>query len=265
MKSIGDAINLGIEKHLVVALATIVKVKGSVPQSLGAKMLVSPEGRYWGTIGGGILEHKVITLSKDAIINKNSKLKIFTLEDDEEKENSIGMLCGGEVEVFIDVIGSLTQAYIFGGGHISQELSPILRKLGFTVNIIENRKEYAKKEIIDADSFTVCKLPQEIVDINFLPNSFIFIITYSHSLDESVLKTILSHKEHNWTYLGMIGSKAKVKEIFSRVESQGIDPEVLKKIYSPIGLPIGSHSPLEIAISISAEVIKVINKKRREN
>ncbi|MFX0209656.1 MAG: XdhC family protein, partial [Candidatus Hodarchaeota archaeon] len=108
-------------------------------------------------------------------------------------------------------------------------------------------------------------LPQIIDSIEFEKDSYIVIITYSHELDEQILKYLLSKHQkefYTWKYLGMIGSKRKVKEIFSRLESQGIDPRLLERVHAPIGVPIRSQTPEEIAISIAAEIIDVQNKDR---
>ena len=255
-----------IQKGGVFALVTVVEVSGSAPQRIGAKMLVDSSGnRLWGTIGGGTIENLALKESQILIQMRTPQLKEYELM--EEGEKATGMLCGGKMKVFIDILGAGSKSYIFGAGHISQRLVPLLRWLGFWTIVIDDRKEYLNDSFRDSEvSETISgTLPQIIDSIEFEKDSYIIIITYSHELDEQILKYLLSSRQqefHTWKYLGMIGSKRKVKEIFSRLESEGVDPRLLERVHAPIGVPIRSQTPEEIAISIAAEIIDVQNKDR---
>ncbi len=247
------------------ALVTVVDVSGSAPQRIGAKMLVSSTGkRLWGTIGGGTIENLALKEAQAQININIPLLKEYELT--EEGEEATGMLCGGKMSLFYDIQGAGTKTYIFGAGHISQQLVPLLASLGFWTVVIDDRKEYLDenfKNLNVAETITG-NLPQIIDSIEFEKGSYIVILTYSHDLDEKILKHLLTKREQEfetWKYLGMIGSKRKVSEIFSRLESQGMDPNLLEKVHAPIGIPIRSQTPEEIAISIAAEIIDVRNKK----
>ncbi len=256
-----------MRKGGVFALITVVDVSGSAPQRVGAKMLVSPAGkRLWGTIGGGTIEKLALKEVQVQIKKRTPLLKEYELR--EEGEKATGMLCGGKMSLFYDILGTGTKAYIFGAGHISQQLVPILVSLGFWTIVIDDRKDYLDESFKHSEVAETLtgNLPQIIDTIEFEKDSYIVILTYSHDLDEEILKQLLTKQQQeaetwNYRYLGMIGSERKVKEIFSRLESQGIDPQLLEKVHAPIGIPIGSQTPEEIAISIAAEIIKVRNKK----
>ena len=164
------------------------------------------------------------------------------------------------------MFGTSTKVYIFGAGHITQQILPLLLKLGFTPIVLDDREDYLNENITSrfnvdtqAGAFT------EIIDsLTIEENCFIVIMTYSHEMDEQILFHLLSQKLPNLStvkYLGMIGSKRKVKEIFSRMESKGISRDLLNSIHSPIGVPIKSQTPEEIAISIAAEIISVRNQE----
>lgn len=247
------------------ALVTVVDVSGSAPQRIGAKMLVSSTGkRLWGTIGGGTIENLALKEAQVQIKTKLPLLKEYELT--EEGEKATGMLCGGKMSLFIDIQGAGTKAYVFGAGHISQQLVSLLASLGFWTIVIDDRKEYLDENFknINVAETLAGNFPQIIDSIEFEKGCYIVILTYSHDLDEKILKHLLTTRQKEfkiWKYLGMIGSKRKVSEIFSRLESQGIDPKLLQKIHAPIGIPIGSQTPEEIAISIAAEIIDVRNKK----
>lgn len=244
-------------------LVTVVNVTGSAPQTLGAKMLVSKSGeRLWGTIGGGTIENLALEQAKVQIKEQRPFLKQYELR--ETGDDSTGMLCGGSMMLFFDLLGATTKVYILGAGHISQKLAPLLTALGFWTVIIDDREEFLRESFTDIDVAELISgpLPQYLDTIEFEPESYVVIVTYSHELDERILKYLLTKKSHLVTqlkYLGMIGSKRKVKEIFSRLESQGVSKSQLTRIHAPIGLPIGSQTPEEIAISIAAEIVKVRN------
>lgn len=247
------------------ALVTVVAVSGSVPQRIGAKMLVSSTGeRIWGTVGGGRIEKIALKEAYTQIKSKTPLLNEYELT--EEGEDATGMLCGGKMSLFYDILGASAKVFIFGAGHICQQLVPLVASLGFRPTVIDDRKEYL------VESFKHSKvverltgeLPELIDTIDFGKECYVIILTYSHELDEKILKYLLTTRKQEiptWKYLGMIGSKRKVEEIFSRLESQGISSDLLKKVHAPIGIPIGSQTPPEIAISIAAEIIKVLNVK----
>jgi xanthine dehydrogenase accessory factor len=255
-----------VQKGEAFALITVVEVSGSAPQRTGAKMIVSSTGkRLWGTIGGGSIEKIALKEAKMQIQKRTPLLKEYKLM--EEGEKATGMLCGGKMRLFIDILGVGPKSYIFGAGHICQRLVPLLASLGFWTVVIDDRKEYLAESFKETEVSEMFSgtLPQIIDTIEFEKDSYIIIMTYSHKLDEKILKHLLTtrmQKFQTWKYLGMIGSKKKVKEIFSRLESQGISPNLLERVHAPIGVPIRSQTPEEIAISIAAEIIDIYNKER---
>ena len=230
-------------------------------------MLVSSSGELlWGTIGGGTVESLAIKQAKVQIEVKTPILKSFELV--ESGKDATGMLCGGEMQLFFDVFGTSTRVLIFGAGHITQQILPLLMKLGFAPVVIDDREDYLRENIITRfDVATHTGKFTEIIDsLAIEEDSYIIIMTYSHDMDEKILYHLLSHKLQDLStvkYLGMIGSKRKVKEIFSRMESKGITRDILNFIHSPIGVPIKSQTPEEIAISIAAELISIRNKEEK--
>ncbi|MFX0152272.1 MAG: XdhC family protein [Candidatus Hodarchaeota archaeon] len=251
------------DKGNPLVLVTVIEVQGSAPQKVGAKMLVSNEGRrLWGTIGGGTIENLALQQAKIQIKEQKPLLKHYELK--EEGKDSTGMLCGGNMSLFYDILGNITKVYILGGGHISQKLVPILIMLGFWIVIIDDREEYIHESFKNIKGVELLSgpLPQYLDTIEFESESYVIIVTYSHELDENILRYLLTKKSRNilqLKYLGMIGSKRKVKEIFSRLKAQGVCISQLEKVHAPIGVPIGSQTPEEIAVSIAAELIKVRN------
>lgn len=235
------------------ALVTIVAARGSTPREEGAKMLVKADGSILGTIGGGGLEARIIEEARRAIDEGGTKRVHMSLTDKEvEKE---GMLCGGELEVFIEPILTLPTIYLFGAGHISLPLASIGQMLGFKVVVIDDRAEFANAERFpEADIVLLDKFTASFPELPIDKSSYIVIVTRSHQYDDMVLQWALGTRAK---YIGMIGSKTKIKTVFSHLQSKGISEETLKRVHAPIGLEIYARTPEEIAISILAEIINI--------
>jgi len=235
------------------ALVTVVSATGSTPREEGAKMLVKPDGSILGTIGGGSLEAQVIEEAVRVI--KQAKPKRLHMSLTAKEAEEAGMICGGELEVFIEPILTPPTLYIFGGGHISLPLAKMGKLLGFNIAVVDDRADFAhperfpEAEIILAEDFT-----RSFPKIKIDKSSYIVIVTRGHQHDELVLEWAVGTPAR---YIGMIGSKTKVKTIYSHLLARAISKEQLDRVHSPIGLEIEAQTPEEIAVSILAEVIKV--------
>ncbi len=235
------------------ALVTVVSTSGSTPREEGAKMLVKPDGAIVGTVGGGTLEAQVIDEAIKVI--KQGKPKHLHMRLTAKEAGEAGMICGGNLEVFIEPILTTPTLYIFGGGHISLPLSMIGKLLGFKIAVIDDRADFASAErfpeadILLADDFTNT-FPKLKID----KTSYIVIVTRGHQYDELVLGWALGTPAK---YIGMIGSKTKVKTTYSHLLAKGVSKEKLDSVHSPIGLEIEAQAPEEIAVSIMAEIVKV--------
>ncbi len=235
------------------ALVTIVSTTGSTPREEGAKMLVRPDGRIVGSIGGGGLEAQVCNQAKEVI--RKGKPQRFHISLAGKEGEELGMVCGGDMEVFIEPILSLPTLYIFGGGHMSLPVAKIGRLADFRIVVIDDRAEFAnpqrfpEAELILAEDFN-----KAFSKLKIDRSSYVVIITREHKYDELVLEQALRTQAR---YIGMLGSRTKNKTIFSHLLSKGIPKEQLDKVHAPIGLEINAQSPGEIAVSILAEIIKV--------
>ncbi len=234
------------------ALVTVVSASGSTPREVGAKMLVRADGSILGTIGGGSIEAKAIEQALGAIRQGQPRQFHFNLTD---QEGELGMICGGDTDIFIEPILPAPVLYIFGAGHISLSLAKIGQLLGFRIAVIDDRAEFAniqrfpEAEIVLAEEFSTA-----FSKIKINKASHIVIVTRNHQYDELVLELALKTEAK---YIGMIGSKTKNKAIFAHLLAKGIPQEQLDKVHAPIGLEIHAQTPEEIAVSIMAEVIKV--------
>lgn len=233
------------------ALCIVIDTKGSTPRKHGAKMIVYADGRIYGTIGGGSIEKEVAEKALEIISNGKPEKCIFNLEAD------LGMHCGGNMEVYIEPIGTVQKLFIFGAGHIGKALAGFAKALDFAVTIFDPReniflgKEFENCNCINKDYF------EAIEEALFDGNTFSVIVTPKHTYDEEILARI-SRKPH--AYIGMIGSTRKVDLLKKRFLAENLlTTEELDSIDMPIGIRLHAESPQEIAISILAKLIDVRN------
>jgi xanthine dehydrogenase accessory factor len=236
------------------ALVTILSATGSTPREEGAKMLVKADGSIIGSIGGGSMEAQLI---KEAIkvIGQGKPKQLHTSLNAKDAKEEERMLCGGELDVFIEPILTPPTLYIFGGGHISLALAKTGKLLGFTIAVIDDRAEFANADRFpEADTILAEDFAKSFPKLKIDKSSYIVIVTRNHQYDDIVLEWAVGTGAK---YIGMIGSKTKNEAIFSHLLSKGITKKQLDRVHAPIGLEINAQTPEEIAISILAEIVKV--------
>jgi len=253
MSDIFEEVAMLRREHKTAALATIVGGEKGSPGKTGFRMLVYPDGKISGTVGGGLLEAKVREEALRCISEKKPRLLELALDD--ESADSIGVLCGGKVKVFVEPILGISTMYVFGGGHIAVPLVQFAKTLEFAVVVVDDRQDFANKERFpQADEVKVGEFANVTKSMDFFEGDCVVIITRGHAHDETVLKECLS-KARLPGYIGMIGSRDKIARTFANLREQGISQELLAKVRAPIGLDIGARTPAEIAVSIIAEIV----------
>lgn len=234
------------------AVATVAKVSGSAPRHVGAKMIITANGDIFGTIGGGTLEHQVISDTKEMIRRGTAELRSYPLGP------MLGQCCGGEVDIFIEPSCAQKQVIVFGAGHIAQELCPMLTKLGFNVTLVDERPERMALPEFGCVHTKLNELPGDAFkSIQFDKDLHIIVITHEHKHDEKIVEHCL---ERPFKYLGCIGSRTKWAKFRERYKARGITEEQLARVTTPIGLDIGSETPFEIAVSIVSQLIQLNSK-----
>jgi xanthine dehydrogenase accessory factor len=152
-------------------------------------------------------------------------------------------------------IGLPLISYIAGGGHVGLAVSQVMKSLGFHVVVFDHREVVFTIEQNEyADEIIICKYEEIGNKIIESERSYIIIVTPMHAGDMVTLKSVI---DKNVKYIGMMGSKRKIKTIFDALRADGIDEKLFNRVYTPIGIEINAESPEEIAISIAAEIIKV--------
>ena len=324
MKKMFEYIKSGIEMVLV----TVVASSGATPRGAGAKMIVTEEGRIWGTIGGGAVEYRASLMAKQVLDEKNSFGHAFSLTKDDIQ--NLGMICGGAVQVYFHyipkdnvsymeaarkalelfeknedfwMISNLTKSgvfglysknagfcslenaewilpylsrspkvvkegddeffveqvhfservFVFGGGHVAQELVPVLSHVGFRCVVMDDREEFANKALFPrAEEVKLIDFERIADFVEIGKEDYVCVMTRGHSYDTSVQAQILKTPA---SYIGVIGSASKKAAVYKKLYEMGFTEADTDRITSPIGLSIKAETPAEIAISIAGQMI----------
>ena len=309
-------------------LVTVVAASGATPRGAGAKMLVTEKGRIWGTIGGGAVEYRALQVATQVLKEKSAFVHQFTLN--KEDIQNLGMVCGGEVQVFfqyiaendgwimelakialdayekneelwilsdmkkdgklslyhkkngfigteglewlkpylgskpilvkanenemyVEQICSASKVYVFGGGHVAQELVPVLAHVGFRCVVMDDREEFANRELFPSAEQVMLIDFEKISDfVQIGENDYVCVMTRGHAYDTRVQAQILKTPA---CYIGVIGSASKKAAVFGKLYEMGYTEIDTDRIITPIGLEILAETPAEIAISIAGQMI----------
>jgi len=256
MTSVTDvyaAIHESLKKGESVCVATVIGTEGSTPRGVGSKMILWMDGRTLGSVGGGPLELKVQE-SADEVFRTGRPARV-SMSLKSELDPGI---CGGEAEVFVELLTGKPPLIVVGGGHVGRALSQLASLLGFRVVVMDRRE--LDRALFPESVETVrvegwAHLPQE----HFSAQAYAAIMTPEHEGDRDALAQML---DRPLAYLGMIGSRRKVALTFDYFRQQGVPEEALARVHAPIGLDIGAETPMEIAVSIIAEIIQVRNAQQ---
>lgn len=235
------------------ALATIVEVNGSIPSFESAKMLVREDGSIAGTIGGGCVEAEVWNAAREVMETEKPRSLRFTLGQDAAYDN--GLICGGQLSVFVEPVVPHPQALIFGAGHISKSISKIAAMAGFGTVVVDNREQFANTERFpEADAVHAAEYEEVFPRLQAGPSTYIVIVTRGHRDDMRVLRWAVTTDAR---YIAMIGSRRKTISVVKELEKEGLPRTAFQRVFAPMGLEIGALTPEEIAVAVVAEMIAV--------
>lgn len=245
-----EAANLK-NKNLPFAIATITEAKGSTPRNV-AKMIVKPDGKIIGTIGGGLSEAYIIKEALKAIKNKKSCAATYVLNRSAKK--GLEMDCGGKMSVFIEYIDCEAKLVLVGGGHVSLAIAKIAEMIGLYIVIVEGREEFGNTSRFHFANEVIChpKWEEAIDQLKLTEDDYVVLVT--GSWDEISLKALLKRPS---AYIGMMGSRRKVATIRQHLKNEKFSTKDLNRVHAPIGLDLGAETPEELAISILSEIMKI--------
>lgn len=256
MNDIYLALAKALQDEQQVCLCVLVETSGSVPLPAGGKMLVFADGKMMGSVGGGLIESKVIEEAFEAM--KTGKTKLLEYSMEANVEGSVGV-CGGFAKVYIEPQMGKPTLLILGGGHVGLALAKIASKMDFQIIINDDRD-------IDLEALGLANRVKFILgDMADLPNkvhittsTYIVGVSRDAQLDIDGFPALL---DTDFGYFGAIGSRNRWAHARAMMIEAGVPAEKVDVIKSPIGLHIHAITPDEIAISILAEIIQTMHKK----
>jgi xanthine dehydrogenase accessory factor len=238
-----------LEAGVPAVLATVVEVgDDSEGVVLGQKLLLGLDGRRVGTLGAASLDDEVLSAAAKAL---------------EENRPYTWRAPRAAVSVFLEGVLPQVHVLIAGAGHVGAAVSRFAAMCDFRVTVVDDRPEYANAQNLpDAHEIIVGDIPAALADDPKGPMTFVVIVTRGHRHDEECLHAVI---QSDAGYIGLIGSRRKVKLIFDDLRAMGIAEERLANVYAPIGVDIGSKTVPEIAISIVAQLIQQRNTRKVRN
>jgi xanthine dehydrogenase accessory factor len=238
-----------LEANRPFVTVTVVDVVGSVPVDRGARMIVTKQGLAFGSVGGGRLEAKALEIAAQLLAGASAP----TYQDWSLKSD-IGMTCGGRVRLFWE--SYCLQGWpivIFGAGHVTQALARLLATLPCEVTCIDPRGEWLERLPAEVTKLRLDHPAEYVTQLT--DDCFILCMTRGHASDLPVLQRIYQ-SGRQFPYVGVIGSRAKAAVLRKELMGMGMKEADLK-FYCPVGLPLGSNLPSEIAVSIAAQLLSL--------
>ncbi|MCK5053735.1 MAG: XdhC family protein [Anaerolineales bacterium] len=232
------------------ALATVIRTQGAVPRRAGSKMIIFPDGRIDGTIGGGEMESRVIAEALESLGEGVTRTIVYSFRDPEKGDVGV---CGGEVEVFIEPIKANETIVIAGGGHVGKAIVHLAKWLGFRVVVADDRTDFATPENLpDADAHFACSLKELPEHVDIHGDTYLVLTTRGVDVDVDGLPALL---ETSAAYIGVIGSRRRWETTVKALLEQGVPEDKIARVTSPIGLELNAETPEEIAVSVLAQII----------
>ena len=237
------------------ALCTVIKSEGSTPRHVGSKMLVHPDGKVIGTVGGGELESRVINAALESLKSGAAQNLSYTMADPSRGDPGV---CGGTVEVFVEPILPPATIVVIGGGHVGKAVVHLAKWLGFRVAVSDDREEFCNPESVPgADAYYPVPMAELPNHLSVTRQSYLVVTSRGSGIDAAGLPPLL---ESDAAYIGVIGSKRRWLTTVRALKEKGISEERLARVHSPMGIELNAETPEEIAVSIMAEILILHDK-----
>jgi xanthine dehydrogenase accessory factor len=243
-----------VERGERVVLATVLRRRGSAPATPGQKLALLADATAVGTVGGGAVERRVIDTMLAAHRRGLGEPRIERYD----LGPTIGMCCGGGVEIVIEVLEPSFEVVVVGAGHIGMALAPVLAGVGFRVTLCDSRDGFAEETRVSGSSFTLLHADHDDPEVTAAlgpgrERAALVVMTHDHQLDQQVIEWAV---RAGFGFVGGVGSRAKAARTRQRLESKGFAARDIERVEMPLGLDIGARAPGEIAIAIAARLVK---------
>lgn len=239
-------------------LITWIRSEGHAPQDVGAKAIITRAGLHWGSVGGGKVEARAIRYGLELLSETKETSGPILLRWDLQKD--IGMSCGGSVHLLFETfLACPWSIVVFGAGHVGQALVRSLALIDCHVTCVDTRQEWLDKLPSSHQQLKIIATEDMAVFASDLPpKTYCVLVTKGHDTDVPILRRLVQNP--HFPYIGVIGSKVKARKLRAELQREGFSPESVQRIHCPMGIPLSTHRPSEIAISIMAQLILVKNK-----
>ncbi len=243
-----------LERGQRVVLASVIARHGSTPSTPGQKLALLDESTAIGTIGGGAVERVALTTMREVLADpeRGPQVETFRLGP------SLGMCCGGAVDILIEPLVPSAHALLVGAGHVGIFLAPLLASLGFVVTVCDSREDAADPARLPAGR-PVRLLHAEVDDPEVLQGfpadldrCAALVMTHDHQMDQAAIEWAILR---GFGFVGGVGSRAKATRTRQRLEAKSLPAADVARVRMPVGADIGARTPAEISVAIAAELV----------
>jgi len=229
------------------ALLSVIETRGFTPRKPGARMLLAEDGETFGTIGGGAIERECLEAARHDLAEGGTARTLRW-----HLTQELGMCCGGEMAVHVELVEPDPALTIFGAGYIGRALALLAAGCGFRVTVVDERPEWTHPAAMPGARVECRECEAYAREAAWTARDFVVIVTHQHTLDQRLVETLLKRPLR---FLGMVGSIPKQRKFALRLAARGFGDADIARVRSPLGVAIGATTPEEIAVSIMAELI----------
>lgn len=231
------------------ALLSVVETRGFTPRKAGAHMLLDESGATAGTVGGGAIEAEALKLAAARLAGEAGGMVL-----QRHLTRDLGMCCGGEMTVSVEVIEGRPRLFVFGGGYLARPIAALAEGCGFAVTVVDARPGWLTRERFPRATRDLRDPEDAARALASTAGDFAIVVTHDHALDQRLVQHLLRRPLR---FLGMIGSLPKQRKFALRLRARGFTDDEIARLRTPLGLAIGAQTPEEIAVSVLAELVAV--------
>lgn len=247
-----EALSEAIVSETPVVLATVIATRRSVPRHAGTKMLVFADGTTVGTVGGGVMESRVIAEAGEVLRIGAPKLVDYELIEPHRGDPGV---CGGEVQVYLEPYMPRPTVVVVGAGHVGRAVVDLAHWLGHRTVVVDDRAERLTPDAMpNADARLEGPADEILAGLDITPDTAVVIVSRDVSIDVAAIDAVADTPA---VYVGVMGSARRWRFVRQQLVTRGVTDEVLDRIHVPIGIDLGAETVEEIAVAILGEVIGV--------
>ncbi len=236
-------------------LATVVRAERSTPRQPGSKMIIHPDGRLTGSIGGGVAEAHVVACAGDVAAGGDCRVVAIDLDGGHG-------VCGGRMEIFLEPVLRTSAFVVIGGGHIGRAMVEVGRTLPFRFVLVDDRAGILAGIHEGPGVRALHCAPADLhAELTVTAGAAVLVASRGHAQDADYLEALLALEEsggESFAFLGLLGSRTKTALTLQELQRRGVAPASLARLRAPVGLDLGDETPAEIALSVLAEAMAVL-------